>query len=263
MSGLFDWLRRPAALRGCDLLGPSPSIRGSPRLQNGGRLEIGARFSLDCRSAPTHLVVAQGGALVIGDDVAISHGCGLAAHGRIELGDGVRLGPFVLIMDTSFHRPGDHDRAPAPRPVRIGAGALLGAHVTVLPGCTIGAGARVLPRSVVTRAVPPGGLVSGVPGRAASPARFGGGLLAPAEVVRRTFGLPSLPDDDAAPEQIAGWDSLGSLQLLLALEDAYSVRIEAQALAAVRSVAGLGLQLEQAVPVAPWALSARASGPAP
>jgi len=52
---------------------------------------------------------------------------------------------------------------------RIGAGAFLGVHCVVLPGVTIGAGAVVGAGSVVTRDVPPGVIVAGVPARVMSP----------------------------------------------------------------------------------------------
>src|SRR5207247_10579712 len=58
---------------------------------------------------------------------------------------------------------------------RIGASAFVGVHCVVLPGVTIGARAVVGAGSVVTKHVPPGVVVAGVPARLMSPDQARGG----------------------------------------------------------------------------------------
>jgi len=50
-------------------------------------------------------------------------------------------------------------------PVHIGKNVLVGANTTILPGVTIGDGARIGAMSLVNRDIPPGVLAAGVPAR--------------------------------------------------------------------------------------------------
>jgi maltose O-acetyltransferase len=73
-------------------------------------------------------------------------------------------------MDTDFHQPAgewdwNDDFAAGARPVRIGKGVFVGTRAIVLKGVTIGDRARVGAGAVVTRDVPPGGVVAGNPAR--------------------------------------------------------------------------------------------------
>jgi acetyltransferase-like isoleucine patch superfamily enzyme len=100
--------------------------------------------------------------LVFEDGVVVGRGCGFAVVGEVVMGRGATIGDFSLVADT-FHPYEVLDRLPAvvrPKPVRIGEGAVLGSHVVVLPGVTIGAGAYVEHHAVVGRDVPPGGVVA-------------------------------------------------------------------------------------------------------
>jgi acetyltransferase-like isoleucine patch superfamily enzyme len=105
--------------------------------------------------------------LVIEDGVWVGRGSAFGVAGECIVERGAVIGDFAMIVDT-IHPPETRDRADAvarPAPVRIGAGAVLGTHVVVLPGVTIGAGARVEHQSVVAKDVPPGARVAGYPAR--------------------------------------------------------------------------------------------------
>jgi acetyltransferase-like isoleucine patch superfamily enzyme/acyl carrier protein len=233
------------ALRHCDSVGRGARLSGWPVIQNLGSITIGDDLSLHSRPVVSHLVTGPGGVIEIGHGVSIGHGAGIAAHAAVRIAHGVRIGSFVLIMDTDFHEVGDRDAAPESRPITIGAGARIGSRVTILRGATIGAGAEVLPGSVVAGEVPAGTRVSGVPARPVG-AKGDGARSAEApsmsrikEVITRTFGLPSPPADSDPPDAVAGWDSLGTLNLLLSLEEEFEVQLEPRDLLAVRCVGDL------------------------
>ncbi len=120
---------------------------------------------------PTVLAAVNAGAeLTIADDVGIS-GCILYAARSIHVGERVCLGAGAQIFDNDFH-PLDHNlrrdknlEAIAAAPVRIEADSWIGARAIVLKGVTVGRCAIVGAGAVVTRDVPPGAIVAGVPAK--------------------------------------------------------------------------------------------------
>ena len=58
-------------------------------------------------------------------------------------------------------------------------------------------------------------------------------------VVARIFGLDAAPDPTARPDDIPGWDSLGTLELVIALETTFATKIDERRLADVRTVGDL------------------------
>lgn len=107
--------------------------------------------------------------LEIGDGSWIGHDCALHCAGGISLGRNCGMGPRAMIL-TSVHDDVDY---PAPiidgalrfGPVSIGEGADIGLGAIILPGVRIGAGVMVGAGAVVTRDVPDGAVVAGVPAR--------------------------------------------------------------------------------------------------
>ena len=97
---------------------------------------------------------------------------------RACLGDGANaytLGEIVIeeratVAQEAFLCTGTHDFSSGTlplvtAPIRIGAGAFVGARAFVLPGVTVGAGAVIGACAVVTRDVPPGATAAGNPAR--------------------------------------------------------------------------------------------------
>lgn len=105
--------------------------------------------------------------LVLSDRVRVGRGCQFTVVGEVVVEEDVLIGDFVQIGDTSHPyeariRAGVAER---PKPVRIGARAVISGHAVVLPGVTVGAGAIVDHHSVVNADVPPGAVVRGNPAR--------------------------------------------------------------------------------------------------
>ena len=105
----------------------------------------------------------------IGHRVKIQNNCSVY-HG-VTLEDGVFLGPHVVLTNDRYPRAinpdgslkGDADWEVGP--IRICYGASIGARSVVLPGVTVGRFALVGAGAVVTRDVPPHGIVVGSPAR--------------------------------------------------------------------------------------------------
>jgi acetyltransferase-like isoleucine patch superfamily enzyme len=154
------------------------AVSGRPRLGRRVRFDLaagalvslgdGCRVGDDCR-----LHLGAGAVVVIGAGARLGERCVVAAHERVEIGPDARLEDDVVLIDF------DHDVDDVERPVRqqplvtapvvIGPRAVVGAAAGVLRGVTIGEGARVGVRSVVTHDVPPGARAEGTPARVQTP----------------------------------------------------------------------------------------------
>ncbi|MBS1581612.1 MAG: sugar O-acetyltransferase [Bacteroidetes bacterium] len=99
----------------------------------------------------------------IGRNVFINHGCTFLDMGGIVIEDDVLIGPKVsLITENHPLDPADR-RALIAKPITVRRNAWIGAAATILPGVTIGENAVVAAGAVVTKDVPPGTVVGGVP----------------------------------------------------------------------------------------------------
>jgi acetyltransferase-like isoleucine patch superfamily enzyme/acyl carrier protein len=234
------------ALHGVDHLGARARVHGRPFVENLGRITIGDDLELHAAPVRSHLVTGASGVLTIGDGVTIGAGAAIAAEARVEIGCGVHLEPFVMLLDSDYHATSDRSAPGLSAPIVVGAHAWLGERVTVLRGATIGRFARVEPGSVVSGVIPEGALAAGVPAlviRRGEASPVGG---APGDLTARiqrlcaeVFALPEPPDPTQGPAQIRGWDSLGALRLLVTLEDELGISLPESALADVRDLAGL------------------------
>jgi acetyltransferase-like isoleucine patch superfamily enzyme/acyl carrier protein len=235
--------RRRPAFAELVTAGPGLHVRGEPRLELGGEIIIGSDVTIAARPAITHLATGPGGRLLVGDRVRIGHGTAIAALKEVVIGDDSTLGPFVMIMDSDFHVAGGGDDA-EPTPIRIGRRVRIGPGTVLLPGADVGDGARIAGGSVVGGPVPAGAEVAGNP--AIERSTVGPWVATTAEVVAAVLGMAEPPDRDVRPADVATWDSLGALRLLLELERVFGVRLDDAAVLAARSVGDLETLVESA-----------------
>jgi maltose O-acetyltransferase len=152
-------------LRRVTSLGKQARVRGRVFVQNDGQIHIGERVHFVATTVPTELVAFKGAELTIGPRTFVNYGCSFAATARVVIGADCLFGPYVNITDNDFHDLRDRRRQPEAQPVTIGDHAWIGTRAIILPGVTIGDGAVVGAGSVVTKDVPPNGVVAGNPAR--------------------------------------------------------------------------------------------------
>lgn len=226
---------------------------GRPWIVNEGRIQIGDDLRLDSIPVQSHLVTLKTGALIVGNSVRICQGAAIYCERSVRIGDRTSLGDFCVLADSDFHVPGDRDGAPPVSPVVIGSDVTLGSRVTVLRGATVGDGAWVAAGSVVSGNVEPGARVAGVPARLigerwSAASANGSETLAQAvpAVVQQALYLQTRPGLETSRAEIASWDSLGVLTLLLALENAFGISLREEEMMRARSVRDLVAAVEAA-----------------
>lgn len=118
----------------------------------------GAKIGSECNIC-SHCFIEND--VVVGDRVTVK--CGVQLWDGLRIEDDVFIGPNVTFTN---------DKTPAPKRTRgefvpqqtiVKKGAVIGANATLLPGLVIGEGAQVAAGSVVTKNVPDGKLVMGIP----------------------------------------------------------------------------------------------------
>nr|WP_043944883.1 acyltransferase [Ralstonia solanacearum] len=162
------WRRLWAYARLRAALGPkvpaTAVIEGMPELHGTLRIRLGEGLYL---YPGQYWETRESGTITLGDRVVLSRGVHLAARAAIVIGEGSMVGEYTSIRDAN-HGTGGTSLRDAPHcasPIRIGRHVWIGRGVTILPGVSIGDGAVVGANAVVTRDVPAGCVVVGVPAR--------------------------------------------------------------------------------------------------
>jgi acetyltransferase-like isoleucine patch superfamily enzyme len=149
-----------------------PSCRISPEAQicpREGRIEIGAETQVALGAAVQGNVRMGDHSSVQAYSSLIGYGKPDDLSGRITIGNGVRIAPYVFIIAAN-HRFDDLERpiyqqGLAYAPVTIEDDVWIGARVTVTAGITIGHGSVIGAGAVVTRDIPPYSIAVGVPAK--------------------------------------------------------------------------------------------------
>ncbi|MBK8817496.1 MAG: acyltransferase [Methylococcaceae bacterium] len=97
----------------------------------------------------------------MGAHVIIGADCQIGAMASVEISDHVRMSRGVTIETASLEISGTLPYSHKAKPIIIGKGVWLGAHVIVLGGVTIGEGAVIGAGAIVTRDVSPHSIVVG------------------------------------------------------------------------------------------------------
>jgi acetyltransferase-like isoleucine patch superfamily enzyme len=154
-----------AALR-ARLTVPLPTstvILGRPNVYGTGRVRCGEGLLIYPNQ---HLETHEEGEIVLGDGVVLSTGVHLVAYAGIFIGKGSMIGEYTSIRDANHTREEGltlRDSTHVSKPIVIGTEVWIGRGVVILSGVTIGDGATVGANAVVTKDVPPGTMVAGVP----------------------------------------------------------------------------------------------------
>ena len=103
-----------------------------------------------------------------GPNCFMNFNCVILDIAEVTVGEGTLFGPGCQLI-TVEHPVDDHEKRTAgwerARPITIGKNCWFGAGAMVMPGVTIGDNCVIAAGSVVTRDVPDGALVAGVPAK--------------------------------------------------------------------------------------------------
>jgi acetyltransferase-like isoleucine patch superfamily enzyme len=130
-----------------------------PSVNNLGRIEVE-----NCAFfAGVRIECWQGALIRIGNGTYLNRGTEIVAASEISIGRDCKVAREVIIMDTDQHAL--PNRELVAKPVRIEDRVWIGARAIILKGVTIGHDAVIGAGSVVTKDVPAGAVVGGVPAR--------------------------------------------------------------------------------------------------
>lgn len=158
-------------------------IKGT--VQGPGRLYLGSQWPGNDFFLPGHLLVAEGGTLVVAKEwrfltgmrVGVDPGATLTlgsggantsariyCFSSVTIGMDVFLAEDVVIRDSDNHQAMGSAQSPT-APIVIEDHVWVGMRSTILKGVTIGEGSIVAAGSVVTRDIPPHCMAAGVPAK--------------------------------------------------------------------------------------------------
>jgi lipopolysaccharide O-acetyltransferase len=169
-SAMYARLLRAPGLN----VGPRCAIRGTQRIKMGSGVSIYGGLWLE--AVQHYREQSFSPTIIIGNNVSFSLDVHITCVERIEIGDGVLFGSRVHVSDHNHGRyvgPGQsHPRqAPAERELAIRGAVIIednvwiGDNVIILGPVRIGAGAIVGANSLISTDIPAGAMVAGAPAK--------------------------------------------------------------------------------------------------
>jgi acetyltransferase-like isoleucine patch superfamily enzyme len=144
------------------------SPRSDVRSCGGGRIVIGK----NCEIHPYSMILTYGGDIYIGDNCSLNPFAIVYGHGGVRIGDGVRIAAHTVIIPANHNASANGksllESGFTAQGIEIEDNVWLGSGVTILDGVRIGRNSIIGAGSVVTRSIPDGVTVAGVPARAIS-----------------------------------------------------------------------------------------------
>jgi len=134
---------------------PSHIVRGGIFRLAGVKLGRGSTIHVGCR-------FYQPAGVRIGEDSSVGDRCFLDGRTKLAIGSHTSIASQVLIYNSE-HNINDEWFGAVEQTVEIGNYVFIGPRAIILPGVTIGDGAVVAAGAVVTKDVPVGMIVGGVP----------------------------------------------------------------------------------------------------
>jgi acetyltransferase-like isoleucine patch superfamily enzyme len=118
-----------------------------------------------------HVTLLNTNRLEIGDHVYLARGTWLNCMGGLTIEDEVSIAPYVVIstLQHVFKNGSVHGGGSVARPVTVGKGTWLAAHVSVKCGVRIGKGNLVAANACVVKDTPDNVVVGGVPAKVIGP----------------------------------------------------------------------------------------------
>lgn len=146
-------------------LDASVVVLGPAEVHGTGRVRVGR----DALFYPNlYLETEESGSIELGDGVVLSRGVHIVSRIGVRIGHGTMVGEYTSIRDANHSRDDGmpiRDSGHVARTISIGSDVWIGRGVAILPGVIIGDRATVGANAVVTRDVPAGATVVGVPAR--------------------------------------------------------------------------------------------------
>jgi len=145
--------------------GRNLSVEGNLDVEDGTRIFLGDHVRL---GKNIYLGVWPESRLVVGDHSYIGRGSIILAHKSVVIGNDCLIAPGCHITDVNHGIAADgliREQALVSKAVKIGNDVWVGAGCSILPGVTIGDGAIIGARSVVTCDVPDNAIVVGAPAK--------------------------------------------------------------------------------------------------